>query len=148
MKIFSVLCLTFAIFAANPAHAVCVNASKANVRSGPGTWYEKLWEVYKYAPLQKVGVSLSGDWYAVRDVDGDVGWIDKKLVTDKYRCTVVKSDKVNVRKGPGTSKPLSSLSPAVHYDSFMVMEKRGSWIKVKDERGNTGWIDTEYLWIQ
>lgn len=148
MNRFFAMGLVFAIFAVNPAHAVCVSVSKANVRTGPGTWYQKLWDVYKYTPLQKIGVSVSGDWYAVRDVDGDVVWIDKKLVTDKFRCTVVKSDKVTVRKGPGTSKSLSSLSPAVHYDSFKIMEKRGEWVKVKDEKGDIGWIDKSYLWIQ
>lgn len=148
MKRFIVLCLLFALFVVSPAYAVCVSVPKANVRIGPGTWYEKMWDIYKYTPLQKIGVSLSGDWYAVRDVDGDIVWIDKKNVTDKYRCAVVKKDKVNVRKGPGTSKSLSSLSPAVHYDSFKIMEKRGEWVKVKDEKGDIGWIDKSYLWIQ
>jgi len=148
MKRLFILCLSFAAFAANPAYAVCVSVSKANVRSGPGTWYEKLWDVYKYTPLQKVGVSVSGDWYAARDVDGDVVWIKKGLVTNGYGCAVVKTDKVNVRTGPGTSRPMSPMSPAVHYDSFRVMEKRGGWIKVKDGKGNTGWIEKSYLWTQ
>lgn len=37
MNRFFMFCLVLAIFAVNPAHAVCVNASKANVRSGPDT---------------------------------------------------------------------------------------------------------------
>ena len=148
MKRFFSLCFIFSVFAVNPAYAVCVNVSKANVRTGPGTWYEKMWDVYKYTPLQKVGVSVSGDWYAARDVDGDIVWIKKGLVTNGYGCAVVKTHQVNVRTGPGTSRPLSPLSPAVHYDSFRVMEKRGGWIKVKDEKGNTGWIDKSDLWTQ
>lgn len=148
MNRFFAMGLVFAIFAVNPAHAVCVSVSKANVRTGPGRWYEKLWDVYKYTPLQKVGVSLSGDWYAVKDVDGDMNWIKKGLVTNRYDCAVVKTDKVNVRTGPGTSRPLSSLSPAIHYDSFKVLQKRGEWVKVSDEKGDTGWIDKSYLWIQ
>lgn len=148
MNRFFAMGLVFAIFAVNPAHAVCVSVSKANVRTGPGTWYQKLWDVYKYTPLQKVGVSLSGGWYAVRDVDGDIVWIDKKLVTDKYRCAVVKKDTVNVRTGPGTSNAQTSSSPAVHYDSFKVLQKKGEWVKVANERGDKGWIDKSYLWIQ
>ena len=148
MKRLFILCLSFAAFAANPAYAVCVSVSKANVRTGPGTWYEKMWDVYKYTPLQKVGVSVSGDWYAVRDVDGDVVWIKKGLVTNGYGCAIVKTDQVKVRTGPGTSRPLSPISPAVHYNSFRVMEKRGDWIKVKDEKGDIGWIHRDFLWIQ
>lgn len=148
MNRFFAMGLVFAIFAVNPAHAVCVSVSKANVRTGPGTWYQKLWDVYKYTPLQKIGVSVSGDWYAVRDVDGDMVWIKKGLVTSGYGCAVLKSDNINVRTGPGASRPLSFLSPAHHYDSFRVMEKRGRWVKVKDERGGIGWIHKDYLWVQ
>ena len=148
MKRLLIPCFILALSAANPAYAVCVSVSKANVRSGPGTRHEKLWDVSTNSPLQKVGVSVSGDWYAARDVDGDIVWIKKGLVTNGYGCAVVKTHQVNVRTSPGTSRPLSPLSPAIHYDSFRVMEKRGGWIKVKDEKGNTGWIEKSYLWTQ
>ena len=128
--------------------ALCVNVSKANLRSGPSTKYEKVWEVYKYMPFMKVGVSLSGDWYAVQDVDGDVSWIYKKLVTDKYQCAVVKSTEVNVRKGPGTNYGKTSSGPAKQYYSFRVLEKQGQWVKVKDEWGAIGWVHTDFLWIK
>lgn len=140
--------LALALFAVGPAHAVCVSGSKVNLRSGPGTSYEKMWEVYKYAPLQKIGVSVSGDWYAVRDVDGDIAWISKKLVTDRFSCAVVKKDKVNVRTMPGISNAQSSISPAIHYDSFKILQRKGEWVKVANERGDSGWIEKSYLWIQ
>ena len=148
MKRLFIPCFILAISAANPAYSVCVSVPKANVRSGPGTGYEKLWDVYKNTPLQKIGVSVSGDWYAARDVDGDVVWIKKGLVTNGYGCAVVKTHQAKVRTSPGTSRPLSPMSPAIHYDSFRVMEKKGGWIKVKDEKGNTGWIDKSDLWTQ
>jgi len=130
------------------AGAICVSVSKANLRSGPGTTYEKVWEVYKYMPFKKVGTSLSGDWYAVQDVDGDVSWIYKKLVTEKYQCAVVKSNEVNIRKGPGTNYANTSSGPAKQYYSFQVLKKQGPWVKVKDEWGATGWIHTDFLWIK
>ena len=128
--------------------ALCVNVSKANLRAGPSTKYEKVWEVYKYMPFMKVGVSLSGDWYAVQDVDGDVSWIYKKLVTEKYHCAVVKAEEVNIRTGPGTSYSKSSSGSAKQYYSFKVLKTQGSWVKVKDEWGEVGWIHTDYLWIK
>ena len=130
------------------AEALCVNVSKANLRSGPSTKYEKVWEVYKYMPFMKVGKSLSGDWYAVQDVDGDVSWIYKKLVTEKYKCAVVKSEEVNVRKGPGTNYEKIPSGPAKQYFSFRVLKKKGSWVQVKDEWGATGWVHTDFLWIK
>jgi SH3-like domain-containing protein len=148
-KIFTVFTLILAvIISTGIANALCVKVPKANLRTGPGTNYGIAWEIYKYMPFQKVGVSLSGDWYAVSDIDGDVNWIHKSLVTDRYRCAVVKTEEVNVRTGPGTNYSRSSMSPAKQYYSYKVIKKKGGWVKVKDEWGNTGWIHKSYLWIR
>ena len=135
------------IFADASAYALCVKVPVANIRSGPGTHYEKAWEVYQYMPLQKVGASLSGDWYAVKDVDGDVGWIYKTLVTAQYRCATVKSKIVNVRTGPGTRYRKKFTEPVQKYNSFRILDTKGIWVKVKDEWNNIGWIHKNYLWI-
>jgi len=130
------------------AHALCVQSSVANVRSGPGQQYEKIWQVDRFMPLEKIGASLSGDWYAVRDVDGDVLWIHRTLVTDEYKCAVVKAKIVNVRRGPGTRHSKRFSEPARKYDSFRVLQESGGWIKVRDARNNDGWIHKDYLWIK
>jgi SH3-like domain-containing protein len=74
---------------------------EANLRQGPGTNHEKGWQVFKYMPLQKIG--QKGDWYQMKDVDGDEHWIYSKLVTNDIRCAVVKVKSANVRTGPGTN---------------------------------------------
>ncbi len=131
---------------ANYAHALCVNVSEANLRNGPGTNYEKTWEVFKYMPFKKI--TKKGNWHKVKDVDGDIHWVYRKLVTEKFRCAVVKVDKANVRSGPGTRYSKNALSPALKYDSFKILKKKGSWVKVKDEYGDSGWIFKKLLWIQ
>lgn len=138
----------FVIFAAVRAYPLCVKAEKAVLRDGPGTNYAIRWEAYKYMPFVKVGTSVSGEWYAVKDIDGDVAWIHKKLLTSRYRCAVVKRDEVNVRTGPGTRYSKSSMSPAQKYYSFKIIKKGKSWVKVQDEWGNRGWIYRNYLWIR
>lgn len=139
--------LLFLGFAVESAHALCVKVPKANVRSGPGTGYEIIWEVYKYMPFRKMGVSLSGEWYAVGDVDGDVNWIHRSLLTGSYDCAVVKTAQVNIRSGPGTNYPKASFSPAKQYHTFKVLKKKGKWYKLRDEWGDTGWIHKNFLWI-
>jgi SH3-like domain-containing protein len=144
-----VLWLVYAVlFLSAPVYcdALCVKASVANVRSGPGTEYERVWQIYRFTPLRKVGLSTSGDWYAVRDVDGDVSWIHKTLVTGEYHCATVKSETVNVRTGPGRNYPRKFSEPARKYDSFRILGKKGAWIKVKDEWNNAGWVHSHYLW--
>lgn len=142
------LVVIFSLLSVGYANALCMNAQKANLRSGPGTNFGIAWEIYKYMPFVRVGVSLAGDWYAVRDVDGDVSWIHKSLVTNEYKCAVVDKDEVNVRTGPGTNYSKSPLSPVKKYYSFRVLKRQGSWVQVKDKWDNRGWIHQNFLWIR
>jgi SH3-like domain-containing protein len=140
-----IIILLFSLIPSNTS-ALCVKVQTANLRSGPGTKYEKTWQVFKYMPLKKIG--SKGNWYKVKDVDGDVHWIYKKLVTNKYRCAVVKAREANIRKGPGTKYKKTDLSPAIKYDTFKVIKTKGDWVKVVDEFGEAGWIHKKLLWIQ
>jgi SH3-like domain-containing protein len=133
------------IFFADFSYALCVNVSDANLRSGPGTKYNKTWEVFKYMPFKRL--SKKGNWYKVKDVDGDIHWIYRKLITSKFKCAVVKVEKANIRNGPGTNYSKNALSPSLKYDSFKVLQIRSSWVKVIDEFGDKGWISRKLLWI-
>jgi len=142
--IFSVFFVSF--FMHNSfADALCVTVPEANLRSGPGTQYERTWEVFKYMPFKKL--SQKGDWYKVQDVDGDKHWIYRKLVRDKFDCAVVKADKANIRKGPGVRYQKKHFSPALKYAAFKVLKRKGDWVKVLDEFGDSGWIFRKLLWI-
>jgi SH3-like domain-containing protein len=140
------LVISAVILLSNVSYAMCVNVAEANLRRGPGTKYEKSWEVFKYMPFNKV--SKKGNWYKVKDVDGDVHWVYTKLVTEKFKCAVVKVNKANIRSGPGTKNSIVALSPALKYDSFKVIKTKDSWVKVVDEFGDTGWIFKKLLWLQ
>jgi SH3-like domain-containing protein len=70
------------------------------------------------------------------------------MLTGKYRCAVVKSRIVNVRNGPGTKYTKVFSEPAQRYDSFRIIQRKGAWLKVKDEWNNDGWIHGHYLWIR
>lgn len=135
-----------ALITATQAAAWCVKVPEANLRQGPGTRYEKSWEVFKYMPLKKVG--QRGSWYHMKDVDGDNHWVYGKLLTNGMRCAVVKAETANVRTGPGTNYEKSPLSPVEKYYSFKVLKTQGSWVKVEDEVFNEGWVYKPLLWIQ
>ncbi len=126
--------------------ALCIAAPEANLRKGPGTKFEKTWAVFKYMPLQKM--SQKGNWYKVKDLDGDVHWVYKKLVTDKFKCAAVTKGAVNIRSGPGIKYDKTYLSPTMRYDTFRVIQTKGSWVNVADALGNSGWIFKKLLWIQ
>ncbi len=148
MRKFFLLSVSFIILLllTNNLYALCVKVPEANLRSGPGIKNEKTWKVYKYMPFKKL--ESKGGWYRVKDVDGDVHWIFGNLVTDKFKCAVVKADKVNVRSGPGTNFKKTPLSPVIKYYSFKVTGKKKEWVNVSDEYNNSGWISKNLLWIQ
>lgn len=147
MKTFAAAALSCAaLMTSTQAAAWCIKVPEANLRQGPGTNYEKSWEVFKYMPLQKIG--QKGDWYHVRDVDGDKHWVFSKLVSNGMKCAMVKVGTANVRTGPGTNFQESPLSPVEKYYAFKVMETRGDWVKVEDAVSNRGWVYKPLLWIQ
>ena len=146
ISVIIILIMLLGLMSIASASALCVITEDANLRSGPGTKYEKTWQVFKYMPLKKLG--KKGKWYRVRDVDGDEHWVYEKLVTEKFRCAVVKVDKANIRRGPGIKYRKTDFSPVIKYDSFRIIKKKGLWYKVKDEFGQVGWIHKKLIWIQ
>jgi SH3-like domain-containing protein len=145
IMLFLITVFTILLFPAGSVNALCVNVPEANLRSGPGTKYKKTWEVFKYMPFKKI--NRKGNWYRVKDVDDDAHWIYRKLVTDKYDCAVVKVGEANIRSGPGTKYEKKASSPALRYDAFRVLSRKGGWVKVVDEFGDRGWIFRKLLWI-
>lgn len=128
------------------ANALCVDNYRANLRKGPGTQYQKLWEVYKYMPFKTL--RRKGEWLQVQDLDGDRYWIHKKLVSNAYKCAVVKKDDTNMREGPSTAHPTTPWSPVKKYFSLKVLETRGDWAYTVDETGDKAWIHLSLIWIQ
>jgi len=123
------------------AKRLSVAVDKANVRSGPGTNNETLWSVGKYYPVDII--KKSGNWYRVRDFEGDIGWIHGRLLKE-IRAVIVKSDIVNVREGPGTS--FRVLFQAEKGVSFKVLKRKKRWLKVRHADGDVGWVHKSLVW--
>ncbi len=144
---FSLLCSTFTIttlLLVTPALAaeyISVKKDGVNIRSGPSTNKEILWEVFKDFPLEII--KRQKDWIQAKDFEGDQGWIYATLVSKKKRA-IVKVNTANMRIGPAKNYELVA---TVKYGVvFTPLEKEGDWIKVKHEDGTTGWIFKKLLW--
>ena len=135
------------LFSPLNSYALCVDVSTANLRGGPGKGYDVIWKVSRYMPLEKVGASLSGEWYAVKDVDEEVEWIHKSLVSSRTGCAVGRTDTAKIRTGPGLTYPQKYREPAVKYDSFRVIKADGNWIKLEDDQKRAGWVYRNLLWL-
>ena len=125
--------------------ALCVDVKKANLRQGPSTKHEKLWQVFQYMPFEKI--EEKGGWYKIKDVDGDIYWIHSHLTTEKYQCAVLRQDQVNIRKGPGTKYAQTPWSPMEKYYSVKVLQTQGKWVNFQDEEGNQAWVHRSLVWI-
>lgn len=149
MKIIAVLLVMITI----ESYGACVKVRTANIRSAPTSKGDLLWEAAINTPFQVVG--KKGPWKKVKDLEGDIAWVHGKLLKyNKGFCAVVKVDKINLRKGPGSkyAKTKSPYDPkktyAELYDTFAVLEFKGNWVKLKSETGSIHWAWKKSFWIQ
>ena len=118
-----------------------VSVPKANIRSGPGTKYDIIWQVYEYYPLRVI--KKTGSWYRFFDFEGDKGWIYRSLVR-KIPSVITIKEKCNIRSGPGTKyRVLFTTEKGV---AFKVINRKGSWIHVRHSDGDKGWIYKSLVW--
>ena len=143
MKIRLAIIVGLCIVCATPALAerLTVNSAIANIRSGPGTKYDILWNVEKNHPL--FILEKSGNWYRFRDFEGDEGWIHKSLL-EKIPAVITIKDKCNVRSGPGTNNDI--LFTVEKGIPFKVLKKQGNWIQIEHSDGDQGWIHKSLVW--
>jgi SH3-like domain-containing protein len=143
MKKTIVLAIVGLLMAANPvlAKRLAVRVDKANVRSGPGKTHEVLWSVGKYYPVDTL--KKSGNWYQIRDFEGDEGWIFHSLL-DTIPALIVKAPLVNVRQGPDTHTKI--MFQAEKGVSFKLLQREGLWFKVQHGDGEIGWVHKSLVW--
>ena len=127
---------------AQPAQQmVSVKGSILNMRSGPSTNTEVLWELQRGYPLQVV--QRKNRWVQVRDFEGDAGWVAASL-TGRTPHHIVKVNNANVRKGPGTQHRI--VGKASYGELLRTKEKQGGWVRVERPSGTNGWISKKLLW--
>jgi SH3-like domain-containing protein len=123
------------------AERLAIKSDTANVRSGPGTNYEILWQVEKYHPIQIV--KKQDQWYQFRDFEGDIGWVHASLV-GKISTVITIRDKCNIRSGPGTKYKIEfNVGKGI---PFKVLERKNKWLRILHADGDEGWIYESLVW--
>ena len=112
-----------------------VQKDGVNIRSGPSTEDDVLWEVFKDYPVEIL--QRKGDWVQVRDFENDKGWIYASLLSKKTTI-IVKVETANMRSGPTKDdKIIATVKKGV---VFTPVEQKGNWIKVRYKKDLTGWM--------
>lgn len=120
---------------------LAVSASTVNIRSGPGTNYDILWQVNKYYPIKII--KKAGSWIQFVDFEGDKGWIKNTLV-HKIPSVITLKENCNIRSGPGTKYNIEFKTE--RGVAFKVLKEKGSWIYVQHADGDKGWIYKSLVW--
>lgn len=120
---------------------VSVARGEVNMRSGPGTRYDAPWGLSRGYPLAVVG--RRGAWIKVRDFENDEGWVLRSL-TDRTPHHVIRVGTANLRSTPSTRGRI--IGKAGYGVVLRTLERRGNWIKVRDQRGTTGWVANHLVW--
>ena len=135
------LIIIFCYSPVNAASRLSVKAGIANMRSGPGTKYEVLWQVEKFHPFMLV--EKKGKWLRVKDFEGDSAWLHNSLVGKTPTVITTRGD-CNVRSKPSTKGQIVfTVEKGV---PFRVVKRKGNWIRIEHADGEIGWIYKKLVW--
>lgn len=140
--------LVFVLIAAGmaaPASALefrSVSENAAVLYDAPSARAKKLYIVNSGYPVEVV-VQLEG-WAKVRDVRGDLTWIESKNLADR-RTVMIKVPLAQVRQDADDNSPVVfQAQQNVILD--LVEVASGGWLRVKHSDGQTGFVKVSQMW--
>lgn len=135
------LCLALVTLPAQALEMVSIKGKVVNMRSGPGTNTDVLWELERGYPLQVL--KRKGSWMQVRDFENDKGWVSSALTT-RVAHHIVKARVANIRSGPSTRTRI--VGKAERYDLLRTRGAKPGWVRVERKDGLKGWISKKLVW--
>jgi len=134
----SIMSLSAAVLA---AEYVSVKKDGVNIRSGPDTKHNVVWQVFESFPLEVI--KREGKWAYVVDFEGDKGWIYETLISSR-KTIIVNVDTANMRSGSSTEDAvIATVKKGVVFD---VLEVKGEWVKASYKNEITGWLHNSVFW--
>lgn len=134
------LASTLSLSSVLAAEYVSVSKDEINLRSGPKTDSEVLFQLPMGYPLQVLG--KEGQWLKVSDYEGDKGYILESL-TSKTPYVIVKVKECKILAGPGPKEKV--VGTGVKDVIFAKGEQKGDWIKVTHP-SLSGWVHKNSVW--
>ena len=116
-------------------------AASVNVRSGPGVRYPILW-VFKRPSLPVQITAEYGLWRRILDLDGDVGWVHKSLLSGRRTAIITRRIRVAYREPEELALAAFTIEPGaiVRLQSCV----RG-WCRVR-ATDHLGWMRQDAFW--
>ncbi|MFZ5569998.1 MAG: SH3 domain-containing protein [Thermodesulfobacteriota bacterium] len=123
------------------AERLAVGVQKANVRSGPGSQFDVIWEVEQYHPFEVI--TKKGEWIRIRDFEKDEAWIHQSLL-QKIDTVITSKDQCNVRSGPGSNFDI--IFTTEKGIPFKVISRQDQWLQIEHADKDRGWIHQSLVW--
>lgn len=119
-----------------------VSENAAVLYDAPSAKANKLYIVNYGYPVE-VLVAVEG-WAKVRDVNGDLTWVESKNLTDR-RTVTVKVPLAQVRQSADDNAPVVfQAQQNVILD--LVEAASGGWMRVRHRDGQTGFVKASQVW--
>ncbi len=155
--------VVLALSAALPAFAqsgtgTIVNASRVNMRSGPGAGYSVVRILSTGFQLTLLSRNADGSWIQVQIPGGVTGWVKSDFIapsvdpgslgvsapTSRYNA-VTTASYLNIRSGPGANfDVIGRLSYGAPFD-LLGRNADNSWAQIGVPGGVVGWVSTRYI---
>lgn len=135
------LCAAFVAAVAGAADFRSVADNAAILYDAPSAKSKKLYVVGAGYPLEVV-VVVEG-WTKVRDANGDLTWIESKLLTDR-RTVLVRAPLAQVRESADDGAPL--VFQAQQNVLLDLLEVAGGWLRVRHRDGQAGFVRIAQVW--
>lgn len=111
-----------------------IKSTEVNIRSGPGTNYQRLDTILKGSQVDIL--ETQGDWKHI--TFGSInGWIASQYI-DVFGEIVITGDPVNLRSGPGTN--YNAIGQAKKGDKYPLLSQEGDWYHIKTLNGQEAYV--------
>ena len=138
----SLLCLATLVPAAHAVEFKSVGAVPAILYDAPSERGRKVFVAPRGMPVEVV--LTYGEWSKVRDIAGDLSWVESKALTAK-RMLVVKAAAARMHPTADESSPV--LFAAERGVLLELLEPAASaWVKVRHRDGQTGFARALDVW--
>ncbi|MBE0624838.1 MAG: SH3 domain-containing protein [Burkholderiales bacterium] len=142
MRRFPLLVLLFAAPAAAAGDFRSIGDNAVPMYDAPSIKANALFVASKFYPVEVI-VQVD-NWNKVRDVAGDLAWVEKKNLSDT-RTVLVTAELADVRESPEDTAPL--VFQARKGVALEVVELgAGPWVKVRHRGGQTGFVRANQVW--
>ena len=130
---------------AGPAFAIdyLSVAEPAVMYDAPSAKAKPLFVVARGTPVESVVVV--GAWVKVRDVKGDLAWVEKSQLASDRRTVIVRAKSAQIHTEPSDGAPLVFEAEADVVLEFVAAATPG-WLQVRHADGQSGYVRLSQVW--